>query len=135
MQVKSFGTQKETDAWFLDNPARSPGALHIVDRNTTVISYGIQPNSSVLYIVPFQQIFLKFQIPLQIAAEREIARTLIGGTSITNSILFHPQLRYFTCFTIIHFLSYTRYYNQCPNYLFFLFSLLSLISPFLCLWK
>ncbi|XP_056686465.1 ABC transporter A family member 2 [Spinacia oleracea] len=89
-KVKSFGTQKETDAWFLDNPARSPGALHIVDRNTTVISYGIQPNSSVLYIVPFQQIFLKFQIPLQIAAEREIARTLIGDQSFNWTVGMKP---------------------------------------------
>lgn len=88
MQVKSFKTQKETDAWFLSNPARSPGALHLVDRSKSVISYGIQPNSIVIYIIPYIETSLKFQIPLQMAAEREIARTLLGGTHHNSQAFF-----------------------------------------------
>uniref|UniRef100_A0A803M190 ABC transporter domain-containing protein n=1 Tax=Chenopodium quinoa TaxID=63459 RepID=A0A803M190_CHEQI len=89
-KVKSFKNQNETDAWFLNNPAVSPGALHLVDRNTTVISYGIQPNSSVVYIIPSQETFLKFQIPLQIAAEREIARTLVGDQNFNWTVGLKP---------------------------------------------
>lgn len=59
-----------------------PGALHFSERNSTVISYGIQTNStSVSRRGIFQDPTFKFQIPLQIAAEREIARSLIGGMS------------------------------------------------------
>ncbi|KAL2935075.1 ABC transporter A family member 2 [Bienertia sinuspersici] len=86
--VKSFKTENETNAWFLSNPARTPGALHLADKNDTVISYGIQPNSSAQYIVPYEQPFLKFQLPLQTAAEREIARILLKDEYCLLGIYF-----------------------------------------------
>ncbi|KAL9667406.1 hypothetical protein QQ045_001763 [Rhodiola kirilowii] len=55
------------------------GVLHFVDRNATFISYGLQTNSTaVMKRGHFEDPTFKFQIPLQVAAEREIARTLIG---------------------------------------------------------
>lgn len=68
------------DAWLESNPMRCPGALHFVERNSTVISYGIQTNSTaVAKRGSYEDPTFKFQIPLQIAAEREISRSLIGG--------------------------------------------------------
>ncbi|KAL2520297.1 uncharacterized protein Fot_24220 [Forsythia ovata] len=56
------------------------GALHFIDRNSTVISYGLQTNSTPLAKRgSFEDPTFKFQIPLQLAAEREIARSLIGA--------------------------------------------------------
>lgn len=80
IQVQSFRTSKEVDAWLFNNPMRCPGALHFVQRNATVISYGIQTNSTPANARGnYEDPTFKFQIPLQIAAEREIARLLIGG--------------------------------------------------------
>lgn len=68
------------DKWLFSDPMRCPGALHFEERSATVITYGIQTNST-----PagkrgnFEDPTFKFQIPLQIAAEREISRSLIGG--------------------------------------------------------
>lgn len=83
VQVMSFRTKTEVDEWLFDNPLRCPGALHFVDRNATVISYGIQTNStSVERGGVYEDPTFKFQIPLQIAAEREIARLMIGGIEL-----------------------------------------------------
>ena len=80
MQVRSFRTSEEVDEWLANNPMHCPGALHFIERNATVISYGIQTNSTpVAKRGNFEDPTFKFQIPLQIAAEREIARSLIGG--------------------------------------------------------
>lgn len=80
-QVKSFETKADVDVWLFSNPMYCPGALHFVERNASVISYGIQTNSTpVAKRGQFEDPTFKFQIPLQIAAEREIARSLIGGT-------------------------------------------------------
>ncbi|KAL8139109.1 hypothetical protein V2J09_005110 [Rumex salicifolius] len=93
--VLSFGSSDDVDTWLLNNPMRCPGALHFVDRNETVIGYGIQTNST---SVPLrgqrENPTFKFQIPLQIAAEREIGRTLVGDNSFGWSVEFkefaHP---------------------------------------------
>lgn len=78
--MKSFRTTEDVDTWLLNNPMRCPGALHFNDINATVISYGIQTNSTpVRNRGYFENPTFKFQIPLQIAAEREIARSIIGG--------------------------------------------------------
>ena len=80
--MKSFRTAAEVDEWLYSNPMHCPGALHFMERNTSVISYGIQTNStSVTKRGNFEDPTFKFQIPLQISAEREIARSLIGGTN------------------------------------------------------
>ena len=79
--MKSFATASEVDEWLFANPMKSPGALHFAEINATVIGYGLQTNSTPLANRgTFEDPTFKFQIPLQIAAEREIARSLIGGT-------------------------------------------------------
>ncbi|KAF5933668.1 hypothetical protein HYC85_029839 [Camellia sinensis] len=77
-EVKSFRTKREVDQWLFSNPMQCSGAHHFVERNATVISYGLQTNSTpVGKQEHFEDPTFKFQIPLQIAAEREIASSLI----------------------------------------------------------
>ncbi|KAG5522844.1 hypothetical protein RHGRI_034849 [Rhododendron griersonianum] len=77
-KVMSFGTTSEVDDWLFSNPMTCPGALHFSERNATVITYGVQTNSTAVGKQGhFEDPTFKFQIPLQIAAEREIARSLI----------------------------------------------------------
>lgn len=97
----SFASIDEVDTWLLNNPMRCPGALHFVDINRTVISYGVQTNStSVTKRGQRENPTFKFQIPLQIAAEREIGRTLIGDPNFSWSINFkefaHPNEKPFS---------------------------------------
>lgn len=83
-KVKEFQTPDETDNWLASNPMKCSGALHFVDRNATVISYGIQTNSTPLAKRGnFEDPTFKLQIPLQLAAEREIARSLLGDASFS----------------------------------------------------
>ncbi|XP_012080230.1 ABC transporter A family member 2 isoform X2 [Jatropha curcas] len=83
-KVKSFRTTEDVDAWLLNNPMHCPGALHFKEINATVISYGIQTNSTpVRDRGYFEDPTFKFQIPLQIAAEREIARHIIGDPNFS----------------------------------------------------
>ncbi|XP_013596936.1 PREDICTED: ABC transporter A family member 11 isoform X2 [Brassica oleracea var. oleracea] len=78
-KVQSFKGPEEVDAWFMSHPLQVPGALHFVERNATVISYGVQTNSSSEEKRGrIEDPTFKFLVPLQIAAEREIARSLIG---------------------------------------------------------
>lgn len=66
-----------------------PAAVHFVEKNGSVIGYGIQTNSTSLQKRGrFEDPTLSFQIPLQLAAEREIARYLIGGIIIKIKIKF-----------------------------------------------
>ncbi|CAN6990119.1 unnamed protein product [Brassica rapa subsp. trilocularis] len=70
---------EEVDAWFTSHPLHAPGALHFTEMNATVISYGVQTNSSsATKRGRTEDPTFKFIVPLQIAAEREIARFLIG---------------------------------------------------------
>ncbi|EXB20715.1 ABC transporter A family member 2 [Morus notabilis] len=104
--VKSFRTAAEVDEWLYANPMRSPGALHFAEINATVISYGLQTNSTPLakrgY---FEQPTLKFQIPLQIAAEREIARSLIGVPNFSWVVALkefaHPKVEITSAITVL----------------------------------
>ncbi|XP_042499405.1 ABC transporter A family member 2-like [Macadamia integrifolia] len=83
-RVKSFRTSDELDDWLYKDPMHCSGALHFFERNSTVISYGIQTNStSVAKRGRYEDPTFKFQIPLQIAAEREIARSLIGDPNFS----------------------------------------------------
>ncbi|KAM7269348.1 hypothetical protein ACFE04_024845 [Oxalis oulophora] len=78
-KVKSFATKTQVDSWLYSNPQVCPGALHFVEWNSTVISYGIQTNSTAVVKRGLSENpTFKFQIPLQIAAERELSRSLIG---------------------------------------------------------
>ncbi|CAL1368225.1 unnamed protein product [Linum trigynum] len=100
-KVKSFRTTGEVDAWLLANPMQSPGALHFREVSSGVISYGIQTNST----SPgkrgrMEDPTLKFQIPLQVAAEREIARFLVGdpnfGWTVQLKEYAHPAEVFFS---------------------------------------
>ncbi|ESQ45798.1 hypothetical protein EUTSA_v10010099mg [Eutrema salsugineum] len=96
-KVRPFGTPDEVDAWLMANPLQTPGALHFMERNATVISYGIQTNSTPeMNRGRFEDPTFKFQIPLQIAAEREIARSLIGDPKFNWVVGFkefpHPTI-------------------------------------------
>ncbi|XP_040989213.1 ABC transporter A family member 2-like isoform X2 [Juglans microcarpa x Juglans regia] len=100
-KVQSFRTTNEVDAWLFNNPMRCPGALHFVQRNATVISYGIQTNSTPAALRGnYEDPTFKFQIPLQIAAEREIARLLIGDPKLSWVVGFkefaHPAVEIFS---------------------------------------
>ncbi|URD75956.1 ABC transporter [Musa troglodytarum] len=100
-KVKSFRTPAEVDAWLESNPMRCPGALNFVERNSTAISYGIQTNStSVAKRGKYEDPPFKFQIPLQVAAEREISRSLIGDPNFEWVVGFkefaHPATQTFS---------------------------------------
>lgn len=69
------------DKWLFDNPVRCPAAVHFTVKRGDKITYGIQTNSTeVRKRGVSEDPNFKFQIPLQVAAEREIARSLIKGT-------------------------------------------------------
>ncbi|KAL3528348.1 hypothetical protein ACH5RR_007670 [Cinchona calisaya] len=100
-KVLSFTTQNEVDNWLVNNPMHCPGALHFWERNATIISYGIQTNSTpIAKRGNFEDITFKFQIPLQLAAEREIGRSLIGDPKFSWSVSLneftHPGLSIFS---------------------------------------
>ncbi|XP_019103124.1 ABC transporter A family member 2 isoform X4 [Beta vulgaris subsp. vulgaris] len=94
-KVQSFTTEADVDAWLLSNPMYCSGVLHFMERNETTISYGVQTNSTAVQRRgKYEDPTSKFQIPLQIAAEREIARFLIGDPNFSWTIGFkefaHP---------------------------------------------
>ncbi|KAM6594096.1 hypothetical protein CsatA_001799 [Cannabis sativa] len=96
-KVMSFESTAEVDEWLFSNPMMTPGALHFSELNASVISYGIQTNSTPLEKRGnYEDPTFKFQIPLQIAAEREIARSLIGDPNFSWVISFkefaHPKV-------------------------------------------
>lgn len=100
-KVMSFKTQDDVDKWMLDNPLRCPGALHFTVKNATVISYAIQTNSTgIARRGRYEDPTFKFQIPLQIAAEREIARSLIGDRNFRWNVgvkeFAHPPTKTFS---------------------------------------
>ncbi|KAL5544418.1 hypothetical protein UlMin_008202 [Ulmus minor] len=105
-KVLSFRTEAEVDDYLFNNPMHCPGALHFREINSTVISYGIQTNST-----PqakrgiFEDPGFKFQIPLQIAAEREIARSLIAVPNFSWLVALtefaHPALSSFSAMDTI----------------------------------
>lgn len=90
VQVKSFGNPEEVHEWLVANPMRCTVALHFTETNLTFISYGIQSNKSAKFRKG-QKSEASMEAPLQFAAEREIARSLLGGAfpfvSVTNLVL------------------------------------------------
>ncbi|XP_019082065.1 ABC transporter A family member 2 isoform X4 [Vitis vinifera] len=105
-KVKSFSTRDEVDAWLYSDPMRCPGALHFVETNATVISYGLQTNSTpVSKRGHYEDPTFKFQIPLQIVAEREMARSLIGDPNFNWTARFkefaHPAIEEFSVVAVV----------------------------------
>uniref|UniRef100_J3MSS8 ABC transporter domain-containing protein n=1 Tax=Oryza brachyantha TaxID=4533 RepID=J3MSS8_ORYBR len=100
-KVLGFNTPDEVDAWLFQNPMRCPGALHFQVINDTQIKYGIQTNSTpVARRGTYEDPTFKFQIPLQVAAEREMARLLIGDPNFSWTVGFkefaHPATETFS---------------------------------------
>ncbi|CAN4100428.1 unnamed protein product [Withania somnifera] len=97
-KVKSFGTKEDLNNWLLSDPMSTPGALHFVERNATVISYGVVTNTSTYIQVPRvpEDPTFKFQLPLQLAASREIARSLLGDSKFSWNVglkeFAHPTI-------------------------------------------
>ncbi|XP_028763396.1 ABC transporter A family member 2-like isoform X1 [Neltuma alba] len=96
-KVLSFSNAAEVDDWLFKNPLRCPGALHFTEKNATVIGYGVQTNSTFIQQRGrYEDPTFAFQLPLQLAAEREIARYLIGDPSFSWSFSFrefaHPAI-------------------------------------------
>jgi len=93
MQVKSFKTPEEVDDWLFRNPMQVPGALHFVDVSPSLITYGLQTNSTpIARRGHYEDPTFKFQIPLQIAAEREIARSIIKGLKSLICQIFYVEI-------------------------------------------
>ncbi|KAI3865315.1 hypothetical protein MKX03_037293 [Papaver bracteatum] len=92
-KVKSFNTTADVDNWLYREPMHCVGALHFIDKSATVISYGIQTNYSSTTIrgVSEDPLF-KFQLPFQIAAEREIARFLNQGVISRFDFFVHNSI-------------------------------------------
>lgn len=83
-----------------------PGALHFFEKNATVLSYGIQTNSTPLGKRGiYEDPTFKFQIPLQLAAEREIARSLLGVPNFSWDVSLkefaHPAVEIFSAMDTI----------------------------------
>ncbi|KAF7838425.1 ABC transporter A family member 2-like [Senna tora] len=100
-KVLSFSNATEVDDWLFKNPMHCPGALHFSQKNTTVIGYGVQTNStSVARRGHYEDPTMAFQLPLQLAAEREIARYLIGVPNFSWSVFLlefaHPASEIFS---------------------------------------
>ncbi|MCL7043833.1 hypothetical protein MKW94_026562 [Papaver nudicaule] len=98
-KVKSFNTTDDVDEWLYNEPMHCAAALHFVDKSAKVISYGIQTNESSTRIrgVDEDPLF-KFQLPLQIAAEREITRFLTQDPDLKWNVnmkeFAHPATQY-----------------------------------------
>nr|XP_027125264.1 ABC transporter A family member 2-like [Coffea arabica] len=100
-KVQSFKTRSEVDEWLLNHPMHCSGALHFMEINSSVISYGIQTNSTPLAKRGnYEDPTFKFQIPFQIAVEREIARSLVGDQKFSWQVSLkeyaHPAITIFS---------------------------------------
>ncbi|CAM6024303.1 unnamed protein product [Sphagnum balticum] len=105
-KVLQFDTPTAVDAWLLENPMRCYGTLYLEERGTSVIGYGIQTNSTTIYFKGrYSDPNFSYGIPLQAAAEREIARTLLGNSSLSWDPSFiefaHPAIKTDSVFTTV----------------------------------
>jgi hypothetical protein len=79
-QVKSFTNLVAANNWLQANPMKTTGGLHFQEKSSSVIAYGIQTNSTPKFERGyFEDPTFTFQIPLQLAVEREITRFLTKG--------------------------------------------------------
>ncbi|PIA35474.1 hypothetical protein AQUCO_03500083v1 [Aquilegia coerulea] len=83
-KVLSFRTADDVNTWLFNNQMHCPGALQFEEKNASVISYVVQTNSTIVEKRGFiEDPTFKFRLPLQMAAEREIARSLIGDPNFS----------------------------------------------------
>ncbi|KAK4374555.1 hypothetical protein RND71_005232 [Anisodus tanguticus] len=109
-KVKSFSTKDDLNNWLISDPMRTPGALHFVERNATVISYGVVTNTSTYIQVPRvpEDPTFKFQLPLQLAASREIASpiffyaiSMFGFVFQISSMVLEKELKLRQAMTVM----------------------------------
>ncbi|KAF9671485.1 hypothetical protein SADUNF_Sadunf12G0052600 [Salix dunnii] len=116
-KVRSFRTEDEVDAWLFSEPMQAPAALHFVELSSTLITYGLQSNSTpIVRRGQYEDPTFKFQIPLQIAAEREIARSIINAPNFTWNVglteFAHPARPAFSAVATVgpaFFLAFTMF--------------------------
>uniref|UniRef100_A0A803M188 ABC transporter domain-containing protein n=1 Tax=Chenopodium quinoa TaxID=63459 RepID=A0A803M188_CHEQI len=86
-KVLSFRTPADVDAWLFRDPSRCPAALHFVEKSASVMGYGIQTNyKTTEKSGKIETPIMKFQIPLQIAVERELARSVLADQSFSWTV-------------------------------------------------
>ncbi|KAH7282435.1 hypothetical protein KP509_35G030600 [Ceratopteris richardii] len=105
-KVIGFKNIEDAEEWLLQNPLRCTGAIHMEERSPSVIAYGIQTNStSKMERGSYEDPVFKFQLPLQLAAERAITANLLGGTYIDWNVYFkefaHPPVDVFSVVAVI----------------------------------
>ncbi|GJP41806.1 hypothetical protein CLOM_g1449 [Closterium sp. NIES-68] len=73
--IIGFANPSDVDTWLLANPMRTPGALHFAFTEKGDLGFAVQTNSTAkLHRGTFENPTFDHQVPLQAAAEREIAR-------------------------------------------------------------
>ncbi|DBB06884.1 TPA: hypothetical protein ACH3X3_009543 [Trebouxia sp. C0006] len=82
-RTKGFGSMSEADAYLFANPQTTLGAVHFNVTDAQHISFTLQSNSSTNWFKGhYQNPNTYFQLPLQMAAERETARHLANGSNL-----------------------------------------------------
>ncbi|XP_021733802.1 ABC transporter A family member 2-like isoform X2 [Chenopodium quinoa] len=103
-KVISFRTPADVDAWLFRDPSRCPAALHLVEKSATVMGYGIQTNyTTTEKSGNIETPVMKFQIPLQIAVERELARSVLAETLEDRSFTAYGLIAPLFFFTVSMF--------------------------------
>ncbi|CAI5527518.1 unnamed protein product [Closterium sp. Naga37s-1] len=100
-QIKGFATPADVDAWLLANPYTTTGALHFAFTPSGALGYGIQTNATVKsQRGQFEDATFDYQVPLQAAAEREIARYIAQDWTLTWTPSYaefaHPAISAFS---------------------------------------
>ncbi|KAJ6418384.1 hypothetical protein OIU84_001705 [Salix udensis] len=96
---------------------QAPAALHFQAVSPTLITYGLQSNSTpIVRRGQYEDPTFKFQIPLQIAAERAIARSILGVPSFNWKVglteFAHPARPAFSALATVgpaFFLAFTMF--------------------------
>lgn len=100
-RVLGFATPEDVDEWLLANPYKTTGALHFAFTPTGALGFGIQTNSTVKsQRGMFEDATFDYQVPLQAAAEREIARYISRDWSLewtpSYAEFAHPAISAFS---------------------------------------
>ncbi|KAK6920841.1 hypothetical protein RJ641_014519 [Dillenia turbinata] len=98
-KVMSFRTKAEVDDWVGNKSGHCAAALHLEEKNDTVISYGLQfatnADANLGGTQHKEDHVFTTELPLQIAAEREITRSLLGDPELNWAVGFkefaHPR--------------------------------------------
>ena len=102
-RVLGFSSTSAVDAWLYSNPRSTPGAVHFnVSADRKTIGFGLQVNGTAKSKRSIKEDLTFFAlVPLQVATEREIARTLSGaGAALSWTVgtvpFAHPPLNPFS---------------------------------------